>query len=313
MKKTMKMTLPALVLLLALLLSACGQGNPAEPPEDTTTTNGAEATTLSEAESDYLDRYEQLPPTSGDPMAFCNLFPDPFFAKFVAEAFGKEVTDITTHEALAAYDGGLECLPGGMESMEGIGLLTGLTSLVCSKNNLETLPAEIGKLTNLTELNLYKAFALQSLPPEVGQLKKLTTLRVEETALETLPKEIGGCEALEVLNASAAPIASIPDEIGQLKKLRILDLSTTNLASVPDGLCELSSLKELYLGHTELTALPKDIGNLRNLERLNLFGCKLKTLPESMKQLENLRQLNVNDNFELDESYKTWFDKEVYA
>lgn len=312
----MKRAIAAILLALTALLCACGQGAP--PAATEAATSAPEETSLTDEKNDDLEWYEgwydsEFSPTSDDPMAFCNLFPDPFFARVVAGVFGKTATDTTTYEELAAYDGGIECYPGVLKSIEGIGLLTGLTSFICYKNDLETLPEEIGNLMNLTEINLHKAYGLRSLPPEIGQLKKLTSLRVNATQLEALPKEIGDCEALECLFASNTPIISVPPEIGKLKKLRVLTLSGTGITDLPNSLCELTSLEELYLSFTDLTALPEDIGNLQNLRLLRLFGCKLKTLPRSMRQLKNLRHLNVYDNFELDESYKKWFDKKVYS
>ena len=307
----MKRAIAFILLVLMALLCACGQE--ALPAATEAPTSAPVETSLTDLEEYYLEWYGELPPTSDDPMAFCNLFPDPYFAGVVADAFGKAVTDATTYEELAAYDGGIECPPNGLKSVEGIGLLTGLTSFSCYKNELEALPAEFGNLTNLTDINLCKAYSLRSLPPEIGKLKKLTHLRVNMTQLESLPKEIGDCEALEFLLASNTGISAIPPEIGKLKKLRVLALTGTQITDLPDSICELSSLAELYLSFTNLTALPKDFGKLSNLEILRLFGCNLKTLPRSMRQLKNLRHLNVYDNFELDESYKKWFDKKVYS
>jgi len=269
--------------------------------------------TLAEEESWINVWDENYAPISDDPMAFCNLFPDPFFAWEVARLFKKEVTDAITYEELAAYEGGIGCGPGLLKSVEGIGLLTGVTSFSSGKNELETLPAEIGNLVNLTEIDLLKAYSFKRLPPEIGKLKNLTFLCLALTSLEALPKEIGNCEALVVLRVDATGLASIPPEIGKLKSLKTLDAHSTKITSLPDSLCELTSLEYLNLGYTKLAALPKNIGKLSNLRSLNLFGCKLKTLPQSMKQLKNLRHLNVYDNFELDEEYKKWFDKEVYS
>jgi len=300
----------ALLMPALMLLGACGRAEPQAQANETS----LPTETWAEEES-WFDVWDEnyVSPASDDPMAICNLFPDPFFAWEIAQLFERTVTDTTTYEELAAYEGGIDCGPGLLKSVEGIGLLTGVTSFSSSKNELEALPAEIGNLVNLTEINLLKSYAFKRLPPEIGKLKKLTTLRADMTSLEALPPEIGDCEALEYLHVGNTAITSVPPEIGKLKKLRVLVLSSTGITSVPDSICELASLESLYIGHTGLTALPKDIGNLQNLHRLHLFGCKLKKLPKSMKNLKNLRHLNVYDNFQLDEEYKKWFDKKVYT
>ena len=301
-------------LLCMLFLSACGRAVPQEQVSETSLPTENETETQAEEES-WFDVWDEnyVSPVSDDPMAICNLFPDPFFAREMAQLFNRAVTDAITYEELAAYEGGIDCGPGLLKSVECIGLLTGVTSFSSCKNELQTLPAEIGKLTSLTEINLLKSYCFHVIPPEIGKLKKLTYFDARMTSLESLPPEIGDCEALEYLYVGNTGITSVPPEIGRLKKLRVLVLSSTGITSVPDSICELTSLESLYIAHTGLTALPKNIGNLQNLHRLHLFGCKLKKLPKSMKNLKNLRHLNVYDNFQLDEEYKKWFDKKVYT
>ena len=260
----------------------------------------------------YLEYFREFPPESEDSMAFCNLFPDPFFAKEVAGVFEKNVTDTTTYEELASYTGAIGGGPGGLKSVEGIGLLTGVTIFSNGKNDLEELPPEIGKLTELTEIDLLKSYSFRKLPEEIGKLKKLKVLDMALTWLEALPAGIGGCVNLEILRLSNTSISSLPSEIGKLKKLKSLNLHSTGITQVPDSICELESLVHLSISHTGLKALPKDMGKLQNLETLDLFGCPIKRLPVSMKQLKNLRYLNVYDCFNLHWEYETWFPEEVW-
>ncbi|WP_107666955.1 leucine-rich repeat domain-containing protein, partial [Cyanothece sp. BG0011] len=56
--------------------------------------------------------------------------------------------------------------------------------------NLNSLPPEIGQLTNLTSLNL-SFNQLTDLPPEIGQLTNLTSLDLSFNQLTDLPPEIG--------------------------------------------------------------------------------------------------------------------------
>jgi hypothetical protein len=75
-------------------------------------------------------------PKSDNPMAFCNLFPDPYFANIIARIFNKKVNDITTFDELASYTGELDCSSTlfGLENIKGIGYLTGITTFTCYKN-----------------------------------------------------------------------------------------------------------------------------------------------------------------------------------
>jgi len=82
-------------------------------------------------------------------------------------------------------------------------------------NQLRSLPPEIGKLTNLPELNL-SFNQLNSLPPEIGKLTNLKKLFLSSNQLSTLPPEIRKLANLKKLDLRNNPMLPIPPEI--LKK-----------------------------------------------------------------------------------------------
>jgi Leucine-rich repeat (LRR) protein len=61
-----------------------------------------------------------------------------------------------------------------------------------------TLPAQIGELKNLTELNLHWN-RLSTLPAQIGELKNLTLLDLRYNQLSTLPAQIGELKNLKYL------------------------------------------------------------------------------------------------------------------
>lgn len=249
-----------------------------------------------------------------DPMAICNLFPDRHFAESVAQVLGLEVVEVVSFEQLAGYTGGLHIMPANeLESLEGIGHLTGLTAFSCYKNNLRELPAEFGRLVNLEHLQLYKAFALERIPPEIGGLQRLKYMRLSQTQLKEVPPEIGQLKNLEILYLDNTRITQLPEEIGQLESLLLLDLHGNALEEVPESIGDLAELRMLDLSYTNLTAIPEQIGKLTHLRRLNLFGCDLTRLPDSLRNCGELQYLNVYDNYNLNETYKQWFDPQVYT
>ena len=303
----MRKSIIFILLVSLLLLSSCGES---ESANDESMSDNDKAGV---SDSNNIDPWNYTPPVSEDPMAICNIFPDPFFALDVASALNKKVTDVVTYEELENYSGELDCGPSPLKSIEGIGLLKNLTSFSCAKNDLEIIPSEFCELKELKSINLLKAYSIEKLPEEIGDLKKLDFFRVDMTSLKELPPGIGGCENLRVLNIANTEITSLPAEIGDLKKLEFIDMHSNDLETVPDSICKLTNLKSLDIGYTKLKYLPADIGDLSELIRLNLFGCELETLPNSIQNMKQLRYLNVYDNYELDESYKKWFDPKVYT
>src|ERR1700722_5509710 len=77
----------------------------------------------------------------------------------------------------------------------------GVTTVDLSGLGLNTLPAEIGSLTALQQLNLFNN-QLTTLPAEIGSLTALQKLDLYDNQLTTLPAEIGSLTALQQLYLS---------------------------------------------------------------------------------------------------------------
>lgn len=315
--------------VLVLLLSGCaeqkrdsqsavfpGQSSTAAPSASPTGSQSDEFREMSVA--DVLKKGSVAEGT----FSFHVVFPDPVFAVVVADHMGKDVNDMTSVEELAAYTGSLavgvtylrdaEGEIVRVHSLEGIGYLTGITSFANAKNDVESIPDEIGKLVNLTEINLLKSYSLKRISPEIGRLSQLKLLNAALTQLEALPSEIGQLKNLEQLNVTATKLTVIPDEVGNIASLKKLDIHSNEIEFLPDSICNLTKLEELDASYLKLTVLPENIGDMTNLNKINLFGNDIKKLPDSVRDLNNLTYLNVYDNYNLDEDYKTFFETPVW-
>jgi len=82
------------------------------------------------------------------------------------------------------------------------------TELTLSRNQLTSLPAEIGQLHSLTELSLSRN-QLTSLPAEIGQLHSLTWLNLKENQLTSLPAKIGQLYLLTEITLNGNPIQDL--------------------------------------------------------------------------------------------------------
>ena len=131
-----------------------------------------------------------------------------------------------------------------------------------------------------------------AVPAEIGRLSALKQLNLNYNQLTgPVPAEIGQLTSLEELNLGYNQLTSVPAEIGQLTSLRELVLYDNQLTSLPAEIGRLASLTELGLKGNQLTGLPAEIGQLSSLEWLYLSGNQLTSLPAEIGQLTSLRRL----------------------
>ena len=105
-----------------------------------------------------------------------------------------------------------------------------------------------------------------ALPAEIGRLSALTELNLGDNHLTSLSAEIGQLNSLEVLDLVGNQLTSVPAEIGQLTSLERLYLDGNQLTSVPAEIGQLTSMRELFLGGNQLTSLPA-------VRKLRAAGC----------------------------------------
>ncbi|TBR61310.1 GTPase, partial [Westiellopsis prolifica IICB1] len=176
-----------------------------------------------------------------------------------------------------------------------IGQLLNLRSLYLSSNQLNSLPSEIGQLLNLQTLDLYNN-QLSSLPSEIGQLFNLRSLNLDNNQLSNLPAEIVQLVNLQWLDLSDNQLSNLPAEIVQLVNLQWLDLSDNQLSNLPAEIVQLVNLQWLDLSDNKLSSMPAEIGQLLNLRSLNLDKNQLSSLPSEIGLLTNLKQLELKGN-----------------
>ena len=170
-----------------------------------------------------------------------------------------------------------------------------LTTLELPRLQLDSLPGEIGQLSNLEDLYLH-GNKLTALPPEIGQLSSIKGLYLMDNQLTALPPEIGQLSSLRLLSLTNNQLTKLPPEIGQLLNLVALYLGNNQLTTLPKEIRQLSSLKYLYLNDNQLTALPPEIGKLSSLSGLYLNNNQLTALPPEIGQLLNLEDLDLTSN-----------------
>jgi Leucine-rich repeat (LRR) protein len=211
------------------------------------------------------------------------------------ELWGEYYSIENTTELDLSYSGLTDSIPSE------IGYLTNLTYLDLRVNQLTGIPSEIGALTNLEYLSLSQNDITGSIPSEIGNLTNLTTLKLSSNQLTGIPSEIGALTNLEYLSLSQNDITgSIPSEIGNLTNLTELNLGENQLTGeIPSEIGNLTNLTSLSLFNNQLTGeIPSEIGNLMNLIALVLRDNQLTgEIPESICDIyPNLNTFYINNN-----------------
>ena len=167
-----------------------------------------------------------------------------------------------------------------------------VTNLNLSRNGLSgQIPREVGNLSNLQELSLYRNYQDDTspglsgrIPAELSNLVNLTKLNLYFNNFSgSIPPEIGKLSAnLQVLNLGYNQLTGqIPPELGDLTKLTLLSLRPNRLSGqIPQELGNLKNLHYLYLGSGVNPGETQSYPNVNN----KFIGCiphRLSNVAES--------------------------------
>mmetsp|Transcript_5023 Transcript_5023/g.6495 ORF Transcript_5023/g.6495 Transcript_5023/m.6495 type:complete len:1284 (-) Transcript_5023:486-4337(-) len=197
---------------------------------------------------------------------------------------------------------GINCKDGLVTKID----LRGAT--MCASPACIGLPDEIGELGNSLEvLDLSGSWtknAALSIPATIGKLTNLKILNLSQNNLDGIPAEIRHLgESLQILNLSRCSLLYIPTSIWTLKKLEVLNLSVNKfgghqLLPFPSDVGRLTNLEELVLSRSKIGGtIPSEIGNITNLKNLDCHGNSITgTIPSSFANLSILKRLDLYNN-----------------
>ncbi len=177
-----------------------------------------------------------------------------------------------------------------------------VTKLRLDINNLQgTLPAELGNLPELLDLDLSSNEIAGGLPVELGTLSKLQGLYLAHNVFTgTIPSQLGNLPDLDYLGLNNNKLAGpIPSELGALTSLRHLYLADNRLTgSVPSELGNLTGLQFLWLTNNLLEGtIPTELSQLPGLLRLYLDNNNLSgELPAQLGDLPAVRRIYLDNN-----------------
>ena len=192
-----------------------------------------------------------------------------------------------------------------IEDWEGVGVggsTKRVVHLALNQKGLSgRIPAELGRLSNLTLLHLSDNELKGAIPTELGNLSKLELLILTENELSgEIPSELRGLSSLSELSLTGNDLTgAIPAEVGDITNLRSLYLDDNRLSgAIPGELGSLHKLVFLKLNDNALTGpTPPEIGDISTLERLYLDNNKLTgSIPPELGRISTLKVLYLDKN-----------------
>ena len=106
-----------------------------------------------------------------------------------------------------------------------------LQTLDLNNNQLENMPAEIGKLVNLQYLDLNNN-QLENMPAEIGKFVNLKILYLEDNQLMIMLAEIGKLVNLKILYLEDNQLSSLPAEILKIKNIIVIDETSYDINNI---------------------------------------------------------------------------------
>ena len=170
-----------------------------------------------------------------------------------------------------------------------------LRKLIVREVGLQSLPAEVGDLVHLRELDLSHN-ALAVLPPTLGRLGELQHLNVSRNRLAALPDTLDGMVNLRLLNANYNAIDALPPSFAALQALRVLRLGANELRALPLELARLMDLRLVQLAYNSIATVPDVLWDLPELKVVDLSYNAIDAWPATSLLPRTLSSLNLSGN-----------------
>ena len=192
-----------------------------------------------------------------------------------------------------------------IEDWEGVkvdGSTKRVIHLVLNERGLSgRLPAELGRLSQLSLLQITGNEVNGPIPAELGRLSRLQRMVLANNDLMgEIPPELDGLASLSSMTLSGNELSGeIPPELSSLTNLRSLYLDDNSLSGeIPGEIGSLSSLRFLYINDNQLSGeIPSELGDMSTLEVLSLDGNRLTgAIPSELGDILTLEVLSLDGN-----------------
>ncbi|MBA0792031.1 hypothetical protein Gohar_016560 [Gossypium harknessii] len=180
-------------------------------------------------------------------------------------------------------------------------LSASLTLFYASHCNIKgSIPGEIENLSKLLWLGFDHNDFTGTIPATLGRLRELQDVDLGSNKLEgSIPSELCHLERLAYLTLTDNKLfGPIPECLGDMVSLRNLFLGSNSFTSIPSTLTRLDGILFLELFSNSLNgSLPNNIGNWKSVTNLNLSDNRFSgAIPSSIADLMHLTHLSLSGN-----------------
>lgn len=156
---------------------------------------------------------------------------------------------------------GLKSLPAE------IGKLTNLEQIFIANGELETLPAEMANLTSCTDVEVYNCPKMTEFPLVLAKMPELVSLNLANNLQWSAAEADKGVRALatgasaekiQILYFNQNNLETVPKEIVNMKKLGLIDFSSNNIRTIESAWGNDIKPVQLYLDNNRLSDFPVD-------------------------------------------------------
>ncbi|KAI5082815.1 hypothetical protein GOP47_0002558 [Adiantum capillus-veneris] len=176
-----------------------------------------------------------------------------------------------------------------------------ILDLSYNRNLTGSLPLQLFRLTNLTELYLQDCGFYGSLPQDLGNFVSLTTLSLNRNFFSgSIPHTIGQLSELVWLDLSSNELSgNLPLSLARLRRARHFHLQGNSFSGViPAGIfnSKLPLIHLLLHNNSFEGSIPADIGSLKELDIMRLDHNTLTNVSGSLAHIVSLTTLRLDHN-----------------
>lgn len=220
-----------------------------------------------------------------------------------------EIIDIKSgaQKHIQLYDTNHGTINNGLRSLPAeIGRLTNLTILYIANSEIESLPEEMANLTSCTDLEIYNCPKMTRFPMSIAQMPELVSLNLSNNAQWSAEEIYAGLDALangpsrdkiQILYARQNRLEEVPASFSQLQKIGLLDLASNRISKI-HPLGKGVAPVQLYLDNNLLEELPRDeegyFCGYDDIENFSVRYNRLKKVPNIFSAESRFTMVSVD-------------------